>query len=72
MQTVVFKSDLYRLFCHQTPCIDPAASRSGARHVLPIRTQKMCIYIYIPRDPSTFSDGDRRHSYVGMEGPSTF
>ena len=23
-------------------------------------------------DPSTFSEGDWRHSYVGFEGPSTF
>ena len=26
----------------------------------------------IARDPSTFSEGDWRHSYVGFEGPSTF
>ena len=25
-----------------------------------------------PRDPSTFSEGDWGHSYVGFEGPSTF
>ena len=24
------------------------------------------------RDPSTFSEGDWRHCYVGLEGPSTF
>ena len=24
-----------------------------------------------PRDPSTFSEGDWRHRYVGLEGPST-
>ena len=32
----------------------------------------MELYIYIPRAPSTFSEGDWRHSYVGFEGPSTF
>ena len=29
-------------------------------------------YIPLPRDPSTFSEGDWGHSYVGLEGPSTF
>ena len=25
--------------------------------------------LLLPRDPSTFSEGDWRHSYVGFEGP---
>ena len=27
------------------------------------------MFIHFPRDPSTFSEGDWRHSYVGFEGP---
>ena len=28
--------------------------------------------ITFPRDPNTFSEGDWRHCYVGVEGPITF
>ena len=34
-----------------------------------IHTQIYQQWGYIPSDPSTFSEGDWRHCYVGLEGP---
>ena len=60
---------IFYMFDDGTPQIE-AQARSGTpglRGEVPI--PQTIHVLCIPRDPSTFSEGDWRHSYVGFEGP---
>ena len=50
----------------------PAVSAESRRDPSPVGDTIDVASLPIPRDPSTFSEGDWRHSYVGFEGLSTF
>ena len=51
--------------------VEPSRKTNTSKTVLAC-TRSQHLGVYLNRDPSTFSEGDWRHCYVGLEGPGTF